>query len=225
MGYRVDGVLPVGVPTATDTLPPWASEFDMRTLYVSLPENAGPVSEAAFYHRPSKSLVATDAVVFIPTEAPPIFKTYFDAATVDTPDFWPKSVLQAVFLPLRRGDPSAAADVVYRTGVRRPPIRVHGWPDVGGGGSDAIGSDAVVLAALAWPAWYEFCAPEDALPPHVAAVGGLVRGCDPEPTMVLIKPRIIFLCRTASRSVKPISSFVTGEQCCCPSHSSIAERS
>lgn len=109
MGYRVDGVLPVGVPTATDTLPPWASEFDMRTLYISLPENAGPVSEAAFYHRPSKSLVATDAVVFIPNEPPPIFKTYFDSATVDAPDFWPKSVLQAVFLPLRRGDPSAAA--------------------------------------------------------------------------------------------------------------------
>ena len=70
--------------------------------YVSLPENAGPVSEAAFYHRPTKSLVAVDAVVFVPEAPPPIFRTYFDDATVDATDFWPKTVLQAVFLPLRQ---------------------------------------------------------------------------------------------------------------------------
>ena len=50
----------------------------MRTLYVSLPENAGPVSETAFYHKPSKTLVTTDAVVWVPDEAPPIFGTFFD---------------------------------------------------------------------------------------------------------------------------------------------------
>eukprot|EP00614_Pseudopedinella_elastica_P017895 CAMPEP_0172650914 /NCGR_PEP_ID=MMETSP1068-20121228/242535_1 /TAXON_ID=35684 /ORGANISM="Pseudopedinella elastica, Strain CCMP716" /LENGTH=425 /DNA_ID=CAMNT_0013465291 /DNA_START=2047 /DNA_END=3324 /DNA_ORIENTATION=- len=103
MGYRVDGVLPVGAPKAGDPLPPWADEFAMRTLYVDLPENAGPVSEAAFFHLPTRTLVATDAVVFVPNEAPPIFSTYFDDALVSEPDFWPKSVLQAVFLPLRSG--------------------------------------------------------------------------------------------------------------------------
>ena len=82
MGYRVDGVLPIGKPQSGDPLPPWADEFEMRTLYVSLPENAGPVSEAAFYHRPTKSLVAVDAVVFVPEAPPPIFRTYFDDATV-----------------------------------------------------------------------------------------------------------------------------------------------
>jgi hypothetical protein len=40
MGYRVDGVFPIGAPSPTDALPPWADEFDMRTLYVDLPENA-----------------------------------------------------------------------------------------------------------------------------------------------------------------------------------------
>ena len=59
-------MLPIGAPRSGEALPPWADEFDMRTLYVSLPENAGPVSEAAFYHRPTKSLVAVDAVVFVP---------------------------------------------------------------------------------------------------------------------------------------------------------------
>ena len=29
MGYRVDGILPVGAPTTDSKLPPWASEFDM----------------------------------------------------------------------------------------------------------------------------------------------------------------------------------------------------
>ena len=99
LGYRVDGVLPVGKPQSGDPLPPWADEFEMRTLYVSLPENAGPVSEAAFYHRPSKSLVAVDAVVFVPDAPPPIFRTYFDDATVAATDFWPKTVLQALRPP------------------------------------------------------------------------------------------------------------------------------
>eukprot|EP00797_Seminavis_robusta_P023151 Sro377_g129950.1 n/a (338) ;mRNA; r:11311-12416 len=80
-------------------------EFDMATLYVDIPENAGPVSEVAFCHKPTKTLVATDAVVYIPTEAPNIFTTYFDTDTVrDDPTFWPKTVLQAVFLPLRTND-------------------------------------------------------------------------------------------------------------------------
>ena len=38
----------------------------------------------------------------MPEAPPPIFRTYFDDATVDATDFWPKTVLQAVFLPLRQ---------------------------------------------------------------------------------------------------------------------------
>jgi hypothetical protein len=101
MGYRVDGILGPGNP-----LPPWANEFDIATLYVELPKNAGPVSEVAFCHRPTKTLIATDAVVYLPSgSAPEIFSTYFDADTVNNdPTFWPRSVLQAVFLPLRTDD-------------------------------------------------------------------------------------------------------------------------
>mmetsp|Transcript_51618 Transcript_51618/g.85607 ORF Transcript_51618/g.85607 Transcript_51618/m.85607 type:complete len:438 (+) Transcript_51618:3-1316(+) len=109
LGYRVDGVLPIGKPSLGDALPPWADEFDMRTLYVSLPENAGPVSEAAFYHKPSATLIATDAVVFVPPEAPPIFGTYFSEQQLAPPDFWAKTVLQSVFLPLRRADVPASS--------------------------------------------------------------------------------------------------------------------
>jgi hypothetical protein len=96
MGYRVDGVF------GSDIQPPWLDEFDIATLYVALPENAGPVSEIAFCHCPTKTLIATDSVVYVPGgPAPSLFSTYFDKATTREPDFWPKSVLQSVFLPLR----------------------------------------------------------------------------------------------------------------------------
>jgi len=101
MGYRVDGVFPIGAPKPTDPKPPWADEIDTRTLYVDLPENAGPVAETAFLHRPTSTLITSDSVVFVPEAPPPIFSTYFSAPQVADPDFWAKSVIQAVFLPLR----------------------------------------------------------------------------------------------------------------------------
>lgn len=41
-------------------------------------------------------------MVFVPPTAPPILETYFGADAVAAADFWPASVLQAVFLPLRQ---------------------------------------------------------------------------------------------------------------------------
>jgi hypothetical protein len=119
MGYRVDGIL--YDPPTTSLLPvsssssslqpqpqpqqpqsPWMDEFDYTTLYVNLPKSAGPVSEVAFVHRPTKILIVTDAVVYIPDRAPSILETYFDPDVVQNDvTFWPKTVLQAVFLPLR----------------------------------------------------------------------------------------------------------------------------
>jgi len=97
MPYRVDGVL-----GDASNPPPWADQIAMKLFYVNLPGNAGPVSEVAFFHKASRTLLCTDAVVFVPPTPPPIFETLFGAARVAEPDFWPKSVLQAVFLPLRQ---------------------------------------------------------------------------------------------------------------------------
>ena len=49
-------------------------------------------------------MFVTDAVSWIPrlSRAPDIFRTSFDDKTYDDDDFWPKSVLQAVFLSLRK---------------------------------------------------------------------------------------------------------------------------
>ena len=92
--FRVDGVLP---RSKKDPQPPWASEIDTRTFYVDLPGNAGPVAEAAFFHKKTKTLFVTDAVSWIPKRrtAPDIFRTSFPDSLVDDADFWPKSVLQA----------------------------------------------------------------------------------------------------------------------------------
>ena len=100
MGYKVNGIL--GDPASP--VPSWSkNEMDLATLYVDLPENAGPVSEVAFCHKPTKTLIATDAVVFVPPgpAAPDIFSTYFDDKTLADSSFWARTVLQAVFLPLR----------------------------------------------------------------------------------------------------------------------------
>mmetsp|Transcript_17590 Transcript_17590/g.40375 ORF Transcript_17590/g.40375 Transcript_17590/m.40375 type:complete len:474 (-) Transcript_17590:350-1771(-) len=100
MGYRVDGIF----GDKSSPPPPWSDEFDIATLYVDLPKNAGPVSEVAFCHRPTKTLITTDAVVYVPKEPSNILSTYFDKDVMKgDPNFWPKSVLQAVFLPLRMG--------------------------------------------------------------------------------------------------------------------------
>jgi hypothetical protein len=73
---------------------------------LTLPENAGPVSEFAFCNCPTKTLIATHSVIYVPDGlAPSIFSTYFDDATTRDPDFWPKSVVQSLFLPLDTNRP------------------------------------------------------------------------------------------------------------------------
>ena len=123
MPYRVDGVL--GDPSNP---PPWADELPLKLFYVDLPGNAGPVSEAAFFHRATKTLVCTDAVVFVPPTPNPLFDTIFSAKAVSDPDFWPKSVLQAVFLPLRQvGDGTwPGYERVQGKLLRAPILRAFG---------------------------------------------------------------------------------------------------
>lgn len=128
MGYRVDGILPARAKSGTQSKaknmhPSWINEFDVATLCVELPGNAGPVSECAFYHKSTKTLAVTDAVIAVPRVSSddgagtyplqPIFSTYtFDDVDLSNPTFWPRTVLQAVFLPLR-AEPSKSGTPVY----------------------------------------------------------------------------------------------------------------
>jgi len=64
---RKASVLPVD-PNKCDA--PWKDEFDYRVLKFSL--GLAPFVEAAFFHKPTKSLLVTDSVVFAPSEPPKI---------------------------------------------------------------------------------------------------------------------------------------------------------
>ncbi|KAE9612631.1 hypothetical protein Lal_00005858 [Lupinus albus] len=52
-----------------DLSTPWAGEIEQKVL--SSPEvGIGPYVEAAFYHKPSRTLLVTDAVIFVPRQPP-----------------------------------------------------------------------------------------------------------------------------------------------------------
>ena len=109
MGYRADSALPIGGLGESTGMsrPPWADKLYAATLYVSLPENAGSVSGSTSFHKLTRSMITVDLVVYVTDATPPIFGTYFNKRTVSNPDFWPKSVLQAIFPPLRQGGGSS----------------------------------------------------------------------------------------------------------------------
>ncbi|EMS57316.1 hypothetical protein TRIUR3_05938 [Triticum urartu] len=52
-----------------DDATPWAAEIEQKVL--SSPEvGIGPYVEVAFYHKPSRTLLVTDAVIFVPRQPP-----------------------------------------------------------------------------------------------------------------------------------------------------------
>jgi len=127
MGYPVDGIFPLPSVASTNLPVEWMDEFDFRTLYVALPENAGPVSEVVFLHKPSKSLITSDSVIYIPDQPPPIFGTFFSNEEMMQEGFWEKSVLQSVFLTLRQeGNRWPGYDAIKERLIRAPILRAFG---------------------------------------------------------------------------------------------------
>lgn len=118
--YRIDGIL-----GEARTACPWVEQLPLKLLYVDLPGNAGPVAEAAFLHKRSRTLIVTDAVVYIPPQPSPaasiLFDSVFGSEAIASVDFWPKSVLQAREHPNRP----------HRTppDPRRIPAGSHRIPD------------------------------------------------------------------------------------------------
>ena len=148
--------------------PAWSELFDIEVLCVELPQNAGPVSECAFIHHSSKTLVVTDAVICVPPvpDIPiqPIFGTYFNQASLSDQTFWPRTVLQAVFLPLRTETKESTgicypgyealtsrlvrAPILRAFADARAPESVRGWVDRIAGKTDF---DRIVTAHFASP--------------------------------------------------------------------------
>ncbi|CAE7843463.1 Mettl7b [Symbiodinium microadriaticum] len=70
LGSHVDGVLGVDGP------PPWEKEIDYKVFFVAPPDTAGTYAETAFFHRRSKTLLLTDAVLKVPEGPPRILSSY-----------------------------------------------------------------------------------------------------------------------------------------------------
>ncbi len=77
MPYPIDGKLPITTESPpkndeskrnTRSLPPWTNEFEIRTMYT---KDVDIASEAAFYHKPSKTLMITDAVIMFDDQKVP----------------------------------------------------------------------------------------------------------------------------------------------------------
>jgi hypothetical protein len=60
------GIFPVGVLRDGAADAPWAAEIDQKVLVSSV--GIGPYIEVAFFHRASRTLLVTDAVVSVPEE-------------------------------------------------------------------------------------------------------------------------------------------------------------
>ncbi|KAJ1472407.1 hypothetical protein T484DRAFT_1914714 [Baffinella frigidus] len=86
LGFRVDGTL-----KNDDQSVPWASEIEQKVLATKV--GIGKTTEVAFFHKKSASLIVTDAVIFIPPEAPEVVAEYRQEDLK-----WEKSALMACFL-------------------------------------------------------------------------------------------------------------------------------
>lgn len=65
------GIFSAKVLRDMDKSVPWASEIDQKVL--SSPEvGIGPYVEVAFYHKPLRTLLVTDAVIFVPEKPPEV---------------------------------------------------------------------------------------------------------------------------------------------------------
>ncbi|CAM6117338.1 unnamed protein product [Calypogeia fissa] len=116
------GIFGAKVLKDNDTVTPWVDEIDHKIL--SCPEvGIGPYVEVAFFHKKSRSLLVTDAVIFVPERPPKVVSTEAllasaknglavkilsagkvipDDPIVDTPATrqkgWERMVLQILFL-------------------------------------------------------------------------------------------------------------------------------
>uniref|UniRef100_A0A1D2ABJ0 Uncharacterized protein n=1 Tax=Auxenochlorella protothecoides TaxID=3075 RepID=A0A1D2ABJ0_AUXPR len=62
------GIFPSGILTTDDPDVPWAGEIQQKVLQASL--GAAPYVEVSFFHKPTRTLLVTDAVVSIPAQPP-----------------------------------------------------------------------------------------------------------------------------------------------------------
>lgn len=67
------GIFPAGILEDNDKSTPWADEIEQKVL--QSPEvGIGPYVEVSFFHRPSRTLLVTDAVIRVPRKPPAVVR-------------------------------------------------------------------------------------------------------------------------------------------------------
>lgn len=120
----VEGVLGQG------EVPPWQQEIDFKVFYVAPPETQGTYSEVAFFHRASKTLLATDAVLKVPRSAPQILASYgYDGTPCELSDSqWQYKFLAFNFLTMRGSNEADLASLAQPPAVVSPLLRFTLYP-------------------------------------------------------------------------------------------------
>lgn len=69
------GIFPTDILRDGDDTTPWADEIEQKVLVSSV--GIGPYIEVAFFHRKTKTLLVTDAVISVPDQ-PPEVRPFFN---------------------------------------------------------------------------------------------------------------------------------------------------
>lgn len=67
------GIFPTGILKNDDTTTPWADEIEQKVLTSTV--GIGPYIEVAFFHKRTKTLLVTDAVISVPQQPPELVDT------------------------------------------------------------------------------------------------------------------------------------------------------
>ncbi|CAL1159812.1 unnamed protein product [Cladocopium goreaui] len=123
LGPRIDGVL--GRSSA-----PWENEIECKVFYVAPPETAGTYAETAFFHKKTKTLLLTDAVLKVPQQPPEILASYgYDGTPRELSEAeWYYKFLAFNFLELRGQDRQDFDALAKAKGVVSPILRFTLYP-------------------------------------------------------------------------------------------------
>lgn len=111
------GIFPTGVLKNDDTETPWADEIEQKVLVSSV--GIGPYIEVAFFHKKTKALLVTDAVISVPSQPPSLVD---DANLID-------AAKSNFFVKVLAGDKAQEPvnGVPLQPDTLTPAVRDLGW--------------------------------------------------------------------------------------------------
>ena len=126
------GIFPAGVLADGGAGAPWAAEIDQKVLVSSV--GIAPYVEVAFFHRRTRTLLVTDAVVSVP-ERPPPQVAAADLLSAAASNFFIRVLagdMAEVRSRIKRGTLGRAEDA-FGEGVERRGVVSSLWPAVSNG--------------------------------------------------------------------------------------------